>query len=254
MKTNKKTAQKSTKKTVKTVEKKNEDKLFSKEIKGLMEVLSGEKELRQKEEEIDKLKNLAIKQQKEIRRNKVINKEAVLLKDSGTSTPEDTNKKVVQSIKLYSWEAPVRFKLPFNEKTYFIILGLSLLFTVYLAVVAQYGLMASVIALMFFVYIAGTTPSYKVTHHITARGIDSMGKLYEWFMLESFWFTKKDDEYLLIVDTKLRTPARLLLFLKQEEIKVLFILLQDKLVYKDIRRQSWLEKQTYGVYIPLDKI
>ncbi|HVX92867.1 MAG TPA: hypothetical protein VHA74_02005 [Candidatus Dojkabacteria bacterium] len=254
MKTTKKTVKRNNKNKAKSLVRETEEKSFSKEIKGLMTVLSGEKELRKKEEEIGKLKDLAVKQQKEIRRRKVLNKEVVLTKDEIGMVEEGREKKVVQNIKLYSWDAPVRFKLPFNEKTFFIILGVCLLFTVYLAVVAQYGLMASVIALMFFIYIAGTTPPYKVTHEVTARGIDSMGKLYEWFMLGSFWFAKKENEYLMVVDTKLKTPSRLLLFVTEKELKVLFILLQDKLVYKDIRKQSWLEKQTYGEYIPLEKI
>ena len=56
------------------------------------------------------------------------------------------------------------------------------------------------------------------------------------------------------MDTKLRSPKRLLLLLSKEEVSVLFVLLQDKLVYKEIKKQSWIEKQNYGEYIKLDDI
>src|SRR5689334_445250 len=109
MKTTKKTVTKTSKSKTKPSIREHEEKVLSKEIKGLMNILSGEKELRKKEDEISKLKDLAVKQQKEIRRRKVLNKELVIVKDDLTSTEEGKEKKVVQNIKLYQWEAPVRF-------------------------------------------------------------------------------------------------------------------------------------------------
>jgi hypothetical protein len=34
----------------------------------------------------------------------------------------------------------------------------------------------------------------------------------------------------------------------------IFVLLQDKLLYKDIRKQGKLEKLNFGEYIPLEKV
>ncbi len=221
---------------------------FQDSISSLAQILSGEMELRKKEEELESLKKKAVKMQKELRKKKIVEGELELVKE------DVTQKKVVQNITLYKWSAPVRFKIPFDARTYYIALALSLVFIVYLAILGNYGLMAALVALLFFIYIVGTVPPFNVDHKITSRGIESLDKLYEWYMLDNFWFTKKDNEYLMVVESKLRLPSRILLLLTKEELKVIFVLLQDKLLYKDIRSQGWIEKKTYGEYIRLEDI
>lgn len=219
------------------------------ELNDIINLVSGEKDLREREDKLQKLKKAAKKKQKSVERESIKKKEKVLDNDF-----EKEEEKVVQNIKLYSWEAPIRFKYPFNPKTYIIIVSLSLLFIVYLVILGNYGLMAAIIALLFFVYVTGTVEPYSIKHTITRRGVDTVGRLYEWFLLDSFWFTNKDGQYLLVLDTKLRSPKRLLLLLSKEEVSVLFVLLQDKLVYKEIKKQSWIEKQNYGEYIKLEDV
>ena len=224
-----------------------EKKTFKSEITDLAKYLTGESKLRAKEEDVERIKAKNIQKQKEERRKKIIKGEEVLEK-------EEETKKVVQKIKLYEWEVPVRFKLPFDIKTYLIIVALCMIFIVYLAVLGHFGLMAAIIALLFFVYVSGTATPMIAKHEINMKGIDTMGTLYEWFMLKTFWFTKKGDEYMLQIDTKLKMPARLLLIVEKKDLKTIYTLLQDKLLYKDIRKQGWLEKKGFGEYIKLEDI
>ncbi|MCK9368848.1 hypothetical protein M0R04_02610 [Candidatus Dojkabacteria bacterium] len=226
---------------------KKEKKTFKGEIEDLAKYLTGESKLREKEEEVEKVKVKNIQKQKDVRRKKIIKGEEVL------ETEEET-KKIVQKIKLYEWEVPVRFRLPFDIRTYLIIVALCMVFIVYLAVLGHYGLMAAIIALLFFVYVSGTAKPMMAKHEINMKGVDSMGTLYEWFMLKSFWFSKKGDEYMLQIETKLKMPARLLLIVEKKDLKTVFALLQDKLLYKDIRKQGWLEKKSFGEYIKLEDI
>ena len=114
--------------------------------------------------------------------------------------------------------------------------------------------MAAIISLLFFVYVAGTNKPMKIKHKITARGIDTGGRLYEWFTLDNFWFSIKNGQYLLVVETKLRYPKALLLLLDQADKDALFVLLQEKVLYKDIRKQSKIDILTYGQYIPFEEI
>jgi hypothetical protein len=218
------------------------------ELTKLAKYITGELDLKKKEEELAKMKEAAVERQKDLHRKEIVKGEVLLVKD------DVTEKKVVQKITLFDWEAPIRFKFPLDMKTYMTTVGLSMIFVVYLAVLGHYGLMASLIALLFFVYVAGTTEPITVKHLITSRGIDTMEKMYEWYMLDQFFFTKKDDEYMLHVDTKLRFPARLLLVVHKKDISPIFVLLQDKLLYRDIRNQSWLEKRNFGEYIKLEEI
>lgn len=222
--------------------------IFQSELDKLAKYITGELQLKKKEEELEKMKEAAVERQKGIHKQGIISGNVVLEKD------DITDRKVVQKISLFEWEAPIRFKFPLDMKTYMIIVGLSMIFVVYLAVLGHYGLMAALIALLFFVYVAGTTEPISVKHILTSRGVDTMDKMYEWYMLDQFFFTKKDDEYMLHIDTKLRFPARLLLVVHKKDISPLFVLLQDKLLYKDVRNQTWVEKKNFGEYIKLEEI
>ena len=223
-------------------------KKITNEFNDILDILSGEMQLREKEEKIKKLKEEAISKQKAIKRVQVASRD-IVLEDSDIPT-----RKVVQNIKLFEWEAPDRYEISFESKGFWVILSLSLLFILFLAILQQYYLMAAIISLLFFVYVAGTNKPMKIKHKITARGIDTGGRLYEWFTLDNFWFSIKNGQYLLVVETKLRYPKALLLLLDQADKDALFVLLQEKVLYKDIRKQSKIDILTYGQYIPFEEI
>lgn len=219
------------------------------EIKDLAKVISGEDALRKKEEKIARMKEDAKKAEKKERKRKIVEKEVVLEKEEDIE-----RKKVVQNIKIFEWEAPERVKIRFENKTYLILVVACLLLILFLAILGHYGLMASIIALLFLIYVWGTTEPSLVKYKITARGIDLGSKLYEWYTLDSFYFTKKDDQLFLFVDTKLRYPPSLMFLLEKEDKDPLFVILQDKLLYKDIRKQEKMSKMVYGEYISLEDI
>lgn len=218
------------------------------EFNDIMDILSGEMQLREKEEKIEKLKDDAKKKHKAEKRRKVVEKEFVL-EESDIPT-----KKVIQNEKLFEWEAPDRYAFNFQTKTFWVLLALILMFILYLAILGQYFLMAAIVGLVFFVYVAGTNKPIQVKHKITSRGIDTGNKLYEWFMLENFWFSIKNGQYMLIVESKLRYPKALIMLLEGADKDAIFVLLQEKVLYKDIRKQSKLDVLTYGDYIPFEEI
>lgn len=220
------------------------------ELSDIAKVLSGELELRKREEKLDKMMKKAVQRQKDMRRKSVVKGVLKVETEDGV----EKVKEIVQKKKLFEWESPIRFRQPFNPKMFFIITGLMLLFIMYLAVLGHYGLMACIIALLFLFYVAGTTPPITVTHQVNTKGIDTLGVLYEWFMLDSFWFSKREDEYLLAIETKLRYPGRLMMLLDKKDLKPLFVLLEDKLIYKEIKKWGRIDKMNFGEYIPIEKI
>ncbi|MDX9738742.1 MAG: hypothetical protein RBT33_00040 [Candidatus Dojkabacteria bacterium] len=218
------------------------------EFSEIAKIISGEMSLREKEEEIQRIKQEVIVRSKAEKRKKVVEKELVL-EESDLPT-----KKVVQNIKLFEWESPDRYEFKFDNKSFRYVLALYLFFVLFLAVLGQYLLMASLIALLFFIYVAGTNKPTTVTHKITARGIDTGNRLYEWFMLDNFWFSIKNGQYLLIVETRLRYPKALILLLGEADKDAIFVLLQEKVVYKDVRKQGRIDRLNYGDYIPFEDI
>ncbi|KKP82635.1 MAG: hypothetical protein UR84_C0001G0040 [candidate division WS6 bacterium GW2011_GWD1_35_594] len=191
------------------------------EFEEILKILSGELELREKEEKIKVLKKKAIESKKAETRKKIAEKD-IVLEESDIPT-----KKVVQNIKLFEWEALERYEFKFEGKTLWIVLSAFLLFTLYLAILGQYWLMAAIISLVFFIYVAGTNKPGKIKHRITARGVDTGGKLYEWFMLNNFWFSIRNGQYFLILETKLRYPRAVILLLGEADKDAIFVLLQE---------------------------
>ncbi len=218
------------------------------EFSDILDILSGEMQLREKEEKITQIKEEAKTRQKAEHRRRVAQKE-IVLEESDIPV-----KNVIQNIKLFEWDAPDRYRFNFNTKTFWSILAVSLLFVLFLAILEQYYLMASIIALLFFIYVSGTNRPIRVKHRITARGVDTGGKLYEWFMLDNFWFSIKNGQYFLIVETRLRYPKALILLLDKVDKDALFVLLQEKVLYKDIRKQGRVDILTFGNYIPFEEI
>ncbi len=218
------------------------------EFDKLLDIVSGEKSLREKQEKIKKAKIEAKKAQKQKRREEIVNEEVKLEEDV---VPKQ---KVVQNIKLFEWTAPDRTPVKFEKKSFLIVIVMTLLFSLYLAIMKHYLLMVAIMSVLFLLYVAGTTKPVKITHKITARGIDTGAKLYEWFMLKSFYFTKKEDQILLLVETNLNFPGVLTFLVNDKDKDPIFVLLQDKLLYKDIRKWKWLDKLSYGEYIPLEEV
>lgn len=222
---------------------------MSKEIEDLAKIITGEKALLKQEEEIKRAKKEAVENEKNRRRVQIVKGEKKLEPD-----PIVEEKKVVQNIKLFEWEAPDRYEFKFNSKSFLIIVALCLVFILLLAILGHYFLMGAIIALLFLVYVAGTTKPSIVKHQITARGMDTGNKLYEWFMLRDFYFTVKENQMFLIVGTRLNFPGALIFLLEKKDQDPIFVLLQEKLLYKDIRKQGRLDKLSYGAYIPLEKL
>ena len=215
----------------------------------LADFLTGEKALRDKEQSIENAKKEAIKEEKNKRRRYIVEGKAKLKEDPVQK------KKVVQNIKLFEWSAPERYQIKLQSKNFLIIVVISLLFISLLAVLGKYYLIAAIISVLFVIYAAGSTKPLIAKHKITARGIETVGKLYEWYMLEDFYFCKKGNMYTLLVQTKLNFPKALVLLCNEKDKDPIFVILQEKLLYRDIRKKlNKVDVLSFGEYVPLEKI
>jgi len=217
-------------------------------LKKFVDLISREKSLREKEEKIQEEKKRAIEEQKDKRRRKIIEGEMKIEEDPVQK------KEVVQNIKLFEWEAPERYQIKLNSKGFKIILVLSLAFIVLLAILGKYFLIAAIISVLFVLYAAGTTKPLIANHKITKRGIDTTNELYEWYMLDSFFFAEKEEYYTLVVNTKLKFPRVLIMLVGKKDKDAIFVILQEHLLYQDIKKQDKVEEINYGKYIPLEKV
>ena len=217
-------------------------------LKNLADLITGEKALREKEEKLKEEKKRAKEEQDDKRRKKIIEGKIQIEEDPVQM------KEVVQNIKLFQWEAPERYQIKLNSKGFMVILAVSLAFIVLLAILGKYFLIAAIISILFVLYAAGTTKPFDVKHKITKRGIDTANKLYEWYMLDSFYFAEKEKYYTLIVNTKLNFPRVLIMLVHKKDKDAIFVILQKYLLYEDIKKQNTIDEVTYGKYIPLEKV
>ena len=208
----------------------SKEKNINSDLNKIAEIISGEMALKKKEDQLKKLKKEAIEEQKNRKREDIIEENVKL--EENSSQP----KKVVQNIKLFEWEAPDRYEYSFNDKSFIVIIAISLVLILFLAILHKYFLMAALISFLFFLYVVFSTKPMKVKHKITARGIDFNNKLYEWYMFDNFYFTKRKDQNFLIVNTKLRFPTSLIMLLDEKDRLPLFLLLQEYVLYKEDRK------------------
>lgn len=155
---------------------------------------------------------------------------------------------------LLKWSAPSR---PFKKRDreyYTTIAAIVFLLAVILLFLKEWLLIAVMVALMFVAYVLATVPPEVVEHELNTRGIVTGGKLYRWEDLARFWFTKKWQETILHLDTKLKFPGRLMLLLGEvNEAKVKEII--QKRVQYEVPEKTYIDRSAawLSAKIPLEK-
>lgn len=173
-------------------------------------------------------------------------------KDKSSAEAESNVKNpVVQREVLISWKAPLRHFKKMDKKRFFIILACILAFFIVLIIVKQFWLMAAIAAVMFLVYVLGTVPPIEVQHTITTLGIETVGAIVKWEDTEGYWFSKKDNQMHLNVNTKLRYPARIIMLVKSNDVEKVNDIVKTRLPYVDLRNQNYVNKVIDGEWVDM---
>ena len=114
---------------------------------------------------------------------------------------------------IVSWKSPERiFKA--RSKKYFTKVALyGLVFILAAIAFGEFFLVGVIIALIFVVYVLATSAPEVIEHRITNMGITSGGRAFLWEELDSFWFDRRGDDRLLMVQTNMHFPTRLIMLL-----------------------------------------
>lgn len=130
-----------------------------------------------------------------------------------------------------SWKSPVRiFKA--RTKKYFTKTALFALILILLAVAfGEFFAVGVIIALVFVVWVFATVEPEVIDHKITNMGIVTGRRAFLWDELDSFWFDKRGDDRLLIVQTYMQYPSRLILLLSTVNEKTILEILEKHLHY-----------------------
>ncbi|MBI3283044.1 hypothetical protein HYZ70_03125 [Candidatus Curtissbacteria bacterium] len=132
---------------------------------------------------------------------------------------------------IVSWKSAERvFKA--RSKKYFTKVALFGLAAILFALAfGEIFLVGVIIALVFVTYVLATSAPDVIEHRITNMGIISGGRAFLWEELDSFWFDKRGDERVLLVQTNLHFPTRLIMLLTTVSERTLLDVLEKHLHY-----------------------
>lgn len=139
----------------------------------------------------------------------------------------------LDSKSLVAWKSPERvFKA--RSKKYFIKVALYGLIAILAAIAfGEFFLVGVVLAVIFVVYVLASHPPQTIDHKVTNMGIISGGRAFLWSELDSFWFDRKGEDRIMIVQTHMHYPSRLILLLTTVTERTLLDILEKHLHYHD---------------------
>lgn len=132
---------------------------------------------------------------------------------------------------IVSWKSPVHiFKS--RSKKYFTKVSLYALVSILAAIAfGEFFLVGVILAIVFVVLVLANAAPEIIEHKINNMGIISGGKVFLWEDLDSFWFEKRGEERLFMVQTNLHFPSRLIILLTTISERTLLDLLEKHLHY-----------------------
>lgn len=117
---------------------------------------------------------------------------------------------------LFSWKAPARPFKRRNREFYVTIFAIAGIVGLVLFLVEGFMPVILIISLVFLFYVLSTVEPENIEYKITNKGIEIAGKRTDWETTIRFWFSKRFDSDLLIVET-FSLPGRLELVVEGED-------------------------------------
>lgn len=155
---------------------------------------------------------------------------------------------------LVSWTAPSR---PFRKKdrSYFTTIAILVSLLVLILLLAhEFMLIGALLALAFVTYVLGFIPPEDIDYKISTQGITIGDHFSLWNNLESFWFSEKEGQTILNIETNLRFPAQLLIVLGEQNQEKIKNIMAKYLPFHEIAPRSFVDKWSESLqkHFPLE--
>jgi len=150
---------------------------------------------------------------------------------------------------LFTWKAPARPFVKRNREFYTTIGAILFLVCIILLFLKEFLFILVLAAFSFLGYMVSTVAPDEVEHEITNYGVKSMGKLYYWDQLGSFWFEEKFRSNVMYIENYVGFPTRLMLLLEKTEKEKVKALMKKYLVEERPEKTSieragdWLQEK-----------
>lgn len=147
---------------------------------------------------------------------------------------------IEQEKDLLTWMAPGRPFKRRNREFYVTIIAIAAIVGLVIFIAEGWVPVILLISLIFLFYIMSTVEPDPVEYAITNRGIKVAGKRTDWEIMGRFWFSKRFDSELLIIETAI-LPGRLELVIN-EEVKEKITENLSKYLLHEEAPPSWLDR------------
>jgi hypothetical protein len=141
------------------------------------------------------------------------------LKETSSSSGEKTRHEPEKD--LVTWQAPARPFKRRNKEFYITVVAIAAVVGLVLFLVEGFMPVVLIVSLVFLFYVLSTVEPEKIDYKITNKGIYIADRKQEWERLIRFWFSRRFDSQLLIIQIA-SLPGRLELVIEpgvKEEIK-----------------------------------
>lgn len=119
---------------------------------------------------------------------------------------------------LVSWRAPARPFKRRNREFYVTIIAIAALVGLILFLVEGFMPVILIISLVFLFYVLSTVEPEEIEYKVTNKGIKIADRRTDWDFILRFWFTRRFDNSLLIIET-VNLPGRLEIVIDQSKKK-----------------------------------
>lgn len=173
--------------------------------------------------------------------------------------PEFFTPKMMEAVEvetLLSWEASSR---PFRKKDrsyYTTSATIVILLILILFLAREFLLIGVLLALTFVAYVLAFVPPHNIRYRISTQGITIGEDFYFWHFLDAFWFKESQGHKILIIQTRFRFPAQLMLVLPDANEEKAKKIVARFLPFVEVPYKSWMEKWSEGLQknFPLENV
>ncbi|HSX19036.1 MAG TPA: hypothetical protein VLE91_02775, partial [Candidatus Saccharimonadales bacterium] len=143
---------------------------------------------------------------------------------------------------IISWKSPDRVFVARSKKYFTKVALYGFVFILFAVAFGEFVFVGVIIAVMFMMYVLSTTAPNTIEHRVNNMGIVSGERAFLWEELDSFWFDRKGDDRLLMVQTRMRFPTRLIMILTTVSERTLLDILEKHLHYHPAPVHTLLDK------------
>ncbi len=166
--------------------------------------------------------------------------------------PAEMKKEEKQEVYL-EWNSPSRLFKKRDREYFTNIAAIVFLLSIILVFAREFVLIATVLSVVFLIYVLSTVAPEEVKHKITNLGIESAGQFYRWEQLFEFWFENQWGQTLLVLRPLL--GPRVIILLGSQDQNAVREHIAKHIPFREIPQRSWVDNAARWITekIPLEK-